>query len=78
MLEVRWVVDDYGRPQLVTSQRYQEMLQKQVEVQNLSSSRNYWFMQDGVTSQTTDLKINFLIKTFRGRRTPRQLPLGQN
>ena len=44
MLELRWMVDDNGRPQLVTSQRYQEMLQKQVlpEVQTWSSPWNYW------------------------------------
>ena len=36
MLVVRWMVDEGGRPQSVTSQRYQEMLQSQVwpEVQN--------------------------------------------
>ena len=36
MMEVRWKVDENGRPQLVTSQRYQEISQQHVwpEVQN--------------------------------------------
>ena len=69
MLAVRWMVDEDGRPQSVTSQRYQEMLQSQVwpEVQNRSRRRQFWFMQDGATSHTTNLNLNFLVEKFRGR-----------
>ena len=35
-------------------------------------------MQNGATSHTTDLNINFLIKRFFGRVISRQSPLGQN
>ena len=36
MVEVRWLVDENGRPQLMTSQWYQEMLQQGIwpEVKN--------------------------------------------
>ena len=36
MLELRWILEEKGRPLSVTSQQYQEILQKQVwpEVQN--------------------------------------------
>ena len=80
MLTVRWMVDENGRPHSVTSQRYQEMLQQHVwpEVWNRSSRQNYWFMQDGATSHTTNININFLIKTFCGRVISSQSPLGRN
>ena len=66
---MKWKVDENGRPYSVTSQRYQEMLQQHVwpEVWNQSKRQNYWFMQDGATSHTTSLNINFLIKKFCDR-----------
>ena len=72
------MVDENGRPQSVNSERYQEMLTQHVwpEVRNLSSRRSYWFMQDGATSHTTNLNINFLIDKFRGRVISRRSPLG--
>ena len=75
---MRWMVDEDGRPQSVTSQRYQEMLQSQVwpEVRNRSSRRQYWFMQDGATSHTTNLNLNFLTEKFCGRVISRQAQEG--
>ena len=69
MLSVRWMVDDVGRPTSVTSERYQALLKDDVwpEVRNASSRRRYWFMQDGATSHTTNLNVNFLLEKFRGR-----------
>ena len=80
ILEVRWMVGENGRPQSVTSQRYQEMLQQHVwpEVRNQSSQQNYWFLQDGATSHTPELNINFLIKKICGRVISRQSPLEHN
>ena len=56
MLEVRWMVDEKGRPRSVTSRRYQEMLQQHIwpEVQNRSSRRNYWFMKKEKGNVPTD------------------------
>ena len=69
MLVVRWMVDEDGRPQSVTSQRYQEVQQSQVwpEVRNRSSRRQYWFRQDGATSHSTNLNLNFWTEKFCGR-----------
>ena len=68
MLVLKWMVDENGRPRSVTSQCYQEMLQQHVwpEGRNQSSQQNCWFLQDGATSLTTKLNINFLIKKFCG------------
>ena len=64
MLAVKWMVDENGRPHSMTSQRFQEMLQQHVwpEGRDQSSQQNYWFLQDGATSLTTEVNINFLIK----------------
>ena len=62
-------VNEIGRPQSVNSERYQEMLKDRVwpEIKYRSSQREYWFMQDGGTSHTTNNNINFLVGKFRGR-----------
>ena len=74
------MVGENGRPQSVTSQRYQEMLQQHVwpEVWNRSSRQNYWFMQDEATSHMTNVNIKFLIRKFFGRVISHRLPLGHN
>ena len=68
MLTVRWMVDKDGRPASVNGERYGDLL-KQVwpEVRQRSSRRNYWWMQDGATSHTTNDNLNFLREKFRGR-----------
>jgi hypothetical protein len=78
MLEVRWMVDEDGWPELVMLQRYQAMLQNQVwpEVRNRSSRWHYWFMQDGATSHTTNLNIDFLVEKFCGQLISRQSQTG--
>ena len=60
--EPKETVSEIGRPQSVNSERYQEMLKDRVwpEIKYRSSQREYWFMQDGATSHTTN-DINFLV-----------------
>ena len=68
MLRVRWMVDEAGRPVSVNGDRYQSLLQDVwPEVRHQSSRRRYWVMQDGATSHTTAVNLNFLLDKFRGR-----------
>ena len=68
MLQVRWMVDEAGRPASVNGDRYQALLQEVwPEVRFLSNLREYWAMQDGATSHTTAVNLAFLLDKFRGR-----------
>ena len=68
-LQIRWMIDEDGRPVMVNSDRYLEMLRGRVwpEVRGRAAQRRWWWMQDGATPHTTDNVLDFLNEKFHGR-----------
>ena len=77
-LEVRWMVDADGRPASVTSERYLAMIREEVwpEVRFRSSRRLFWWQQDGATSHTANVVLDFVKEKFRGRVISRRSEIG--
>ena len=76
-LEVRWMVDEDGRPQSVTAASYLNMMKNHVwpEVRASAGQLKLWMQQDGATSHTAEDVIEFLMDKFRGRLISRRSPI---
>ena len=68
-LEIRWMIDDAGHPASVNAERYLKMIQQKVwpEIRHRAAQHQYWFQQDGATSHTANIVVNFLKTKFRHR-----------